>query len=76
MLICIKPKQPTKQSDGETPVMPELWEMRSTPLSLPDLLRPAVVTPDMGQIELNCVHMLNWIVWKNFFIYIYIYIYI
>ena len=33
------PVYDTKQSDGEVPVMPELWGMRSTP-SLPSLLGP------------------------------------
>ena len=48
----------TKKSDGETPVMLELWEKQSTP-SLPSLsgpLWPRVVAldrvPSMGQIEL------------------------
>ena len=47
-----------KQFDGETPVMPKLWGMQSTP-SLPWLSGPLwlqVVTPDrilsMGQIEI------------------------
>ena len=50
--------------------MPELWRMRSTPSlpSLPGPLWPGVVAPDrvlsMGQIELNCVLMLYWIVWN------------
>ena len=55
----------TKQSDGEVPVILELWGMRST-LSLPSLpgpLWPGLVEPDrilsMGQIELNRVLMLN-----------------
>ena len=46
------------------------WGMRSTLLPLhqgPFLL--GVVVPDgvlsMGQIELNCVLMLNWIVWNR-----------
>ena len=45
--------------------MPELWGMRSTPSlpSLPGILSPGVVAPDriqsMGQIELNCMFMLN-----------------
>ena len=49
----------TNQSNGEVPVMLELWVMRSIPLqpSLQDPLRPGVVAPDrvlsMGQIELN-----------------------
>ena len=51
----------SKQSDGEIPVMPELWGMRTTPSlpSLPAPLWPGVVAPDrvisMGQIELNWV---------------------
>ena len=55
----------TKQSDGEVPVMLELWGMQSTPSlpSFPGPLWPGVVSPDralsMGQIELNCVLMLN-----------------
>ena len=58
----------TKQTDGEGPVMLELWGMRSTPSlpSLPGPLWPGVVAPDrvlsMGQIELSCILMLNWIV--------------
>ena len=61
----------TKQSDDGGPVMLELWGMRSTPLLplLPGPLWPGVVAPDrvlsMGQIELNCVLMLNWIVWNK-----------
>ena len=61
----------TTQSDGEVPVMLELWGMRSTPLlpSLPGPLWPRVVVPDrvlsISQIELNCVLMLNWIVWNT-----------
>ena len=61
------PGYDTKQSDGEVPVMLELWGMRSTP-SLPPLSGPhwpGVVAPDMGQIELNCVLMLNWIAWNR-----------
>ena len=57
------------KSDGEDQEMLEFWGMRSTP-SLPSLLAPLwpwVVAPDrvlfMGQIDLNCVFMLNWIVW-------------
>ena len=55
------PGYDTKQSDGEVPVMLELWQMPSTP-SLPSLidpLWPGGVAPDMGQIELNCVLMLK-----------------
>ena len=55
----------TKQSDGDVPVMMELWGMRSTP-SLPFLpghLWPGVVALDrvlsMGQIELHCILMIN-----------------
>ena len=61
----------TKQSDGKTPVMLELWGMWSIPSlpSLPGLLWPQVVEPDrvlsMGQIKLNCVLMLNWIAWNR-----------
>ena len=65
------PVHETKQSDGEDPVMLELWGMQSTP-SLPSLPVPLwsrVVAPDMvlsmGQIELNFVLMLNWIVWNK-----------
>ena len=60
----------SKQSDGEVPVMLEFWGMRST-VSLPLLsiwLWPGVVAPDrvlsMGQIELNCIFMPNWIAWN------------
>ncbi len=64
---CINecPGYDTKQSDGEAPVMLELWEMLSTPLlpSLPGPLWPRVVAPDrvlsIGQIELNYVLILN-----------------
>ena len=61
----------TKKSDGEVPVELELWGMQSSS-SLPSLLGPlwaGVVTHDrvlsMGQIELNCVLMLNWIAWNG-----------
>ena len=60
-----------KQSDGEVPVMLELLEMWSNPslLLLPGPLWPGVVTLDrvlsMGPIELNCVLMLNWIIWNR-----------
>ena len=42
----------TKQSDGEVPVMMDLWGMRSTLLlpSLPGPLWPRVVAPDMVPI--------------------------
>ena len=44
------PENDTKQSDGEVPVMLELWGMRSTSLlpSLPDPLWPGVVALDKG----------------------------
>ena len=51
--------------------MLELWGMRSTPSlpSIPGTLWSRVVAPDrvlsMGQIELNCVLMLNWITWNK-----------
>ena len=50
---------PPKQSDGEFPVMLDLWEVQSTHLlpSLPGPLWPGMVAPDrvlsMGQIELT-----------------------
>ena len=63
----------TKQSDGEAPVMLELWGMKRTP-SLP-LLSARVVAPDkalsIDQIELGYLNgvlindMLNWIVWNR-----------
>ena len=66
ILLNEYPGYDTKQSDDEVPVMLELWGMQST-LSLPLLpgpLWPGVVAPDrilfIGQIELNCVLMLNW----------------
>ena len=49
----------------------ELWGMQGTPLvpSLPGLLWPGVVAADrvlfVDQIELNCVFMLNWLVWNR-----------
>ena len=58
----------TKQSDGDVSVILELWGMLSTtslPL-FPSPLGPGVLAPNkalsMGQIELNCVLILNWIV--------------
>ena len=65
------PGYDSKQSDGEAPVMLELWGIWSTPLLLllPGPLWPAVVAPDsvlsMGQIELNCVLTLNWVAWNR-----------
>ena len=64
------PGYDNEQSDAEVPPMLELWEMRSTPSlpSLPDPLWLGVVALDrvlsMGQIELNCVLILNWITWN------------
>ena len=62
------PKYDTKQFDGEATVMLELWGMQSTSSLLPGPLWPRVGASDrvlsMGQIELNCVLMLNWIVWN------------
>ena len=61
------PGYDTKQFDGEVPVMLELWGMWTTPLlpSLPGPLWPRVVAadrvPSIGQIKINCVLMLNWI---------------
>ena len=63
------PRYNTRQSGGEFPVMLELWGMRSTPSLplLPDPLWPRMVASgrvlSIGQIELNCRLMLNWIVW-------------
>ena len=60
-----------KQSNGEFPVMLELWGMRSNS-SLPSLqgpLWPAVIAPDrvlsIGQMELDRVLMQNWIAWNR-----------
>ena len=67
------PGYDTKQSDGEVPVMLELWGMRSTSSlrSLSGSFWGGVIAPDrilsMGQIELNSVLMLSWIVWNGTF---------
>ena len=59
------PVYDTKQSDGEVPLMLEQWGMWSTPPLpfLPGPLWPEVVALDrvlsMGQLELNCIPMLN-----------------
>ena len=60
LLLCWKvrptpnkcPGYDTKQSDGEVPVVLELWRMRSTPLLplLPGPLWPGVVAPGKGPI--------------------------
>ena len=61
----------TKQSDGKVPVMLELWRKWINPsyLLLPDQLWSRVKASDrvlpVGQIELNCLFMLNWIVWNR-----------
>ena len=65
------PRYDTIQPDGEAPVMLEFWRVWCTSLLLllPGPLWPKVVAPDrvlyMGQIELNCVLMVNWIVWNR-----------
>ena len=67
------PRYDTKQSDGEAPVILELWGMWSTHslLSLLGSFWPGMVAPDnvpsMGQIELNSILMLNWIAWIELF---------
>ena len=50
------PGYDSKQSEGETPAILELWEMRSTPSlpSLPGSLWPRVVVPD--RFGLVCFH--------------------
>ena len=59
------PVNNTQQSNGQALVMLGLWGMRNTPLLLliPGPLWPGVVAPNKvlyrGQIELNCVFMLN-----------------
>ena len=64
----------TKQSDGQVSVMLELWGTQSTPSlpSLPSPLWPRVLAPvrvfSKGQIELNCVLILNWIAWNRTFL--------
>ena len=61
------PGYDTKQSDGEIPVMLELWGIQSFPLlpSLPGPLFLLVVVYDrvlsMDQIELKCAFIQNWI---------------
>ena len=61
----------TQQSNGEFLVMLELWIIKSIPSvpSLPGPLWSEMVAPDrilsMGQIELNCVLMLNRIAWNG-----------
>ena len=57
------PKYDTTQSDDEALVMLKLLGMQSTPL-LPSLPAPLYSDKVLSRdhIELNCVHMLNWIV--------------
>ena len=63
------PGYDTKQSDGEVPVMLVLWRMQSTPslLLLSGPFGPGMVAlgkaQSMGQIELSCILILNWISW-------------
>ena len=70
------PRYDKTQSDGEVPEMLELWGMLSTSSlpSFPDPLWLGVVIPDrvlsMGQIKLNCVITLNWIVWNKLFLHL------
>ena len=70
------PGYETIHFDGEVSVMLELWGMWSKPSLplLPGPLWPGMVAPDraisMGQIELNCILMLNWIVWNTTVFYI------
>ena len=61
------PEYDTTQSDRELPIRLDLWGMLNIPSlpSVPGPLKPEVVAPgrvlSMGQIELNCVLMQNWI---------------
>ena len=65
------PRYDCKQCDGEVPVKMELWETRSISSmpSIPGPLWSRVVAPDrvicMGQIELNCMILLNSIAWNR-----------
>ena len=65
------PAYDIKQSDAEPPGRLELSEMWSTPLllSLPGSFWPEMLVPDrvisMGQIELNCILVQNWIAWNR-----------
>ena len=70
-LTNVCPRSHTEQSDSEVPIMLERWGTQSTPSleSRQVTLWPGVVAPDrvlsMGQKELNCVLMLNWIARKR-----------
>ena len=63
--ICHKTQTTYQLTDSEVRVMLEIWGVRSTTSlpSLPVSLGPGVVALDrvlsMGQIDLNCVFMLN-----------------
>ena len=65
------PGDDTKQFVGEAPVMTDHWRMQNSPSLplLPGSLWSRVVAPDralsMGQIELNCTLMINWIAWNR-----------
>ena len=65
------PRYDTKQSYYKLPIMLELGGMRSIPSLplIPGSLWPGVAASkrilSMGQIELKCVLMLNWIVWNR-----------
>ena len=69
------PRYDIKQSDGEAPIMLEIWEMQSNSSlpSLPGSLWPEVVTRDrvlsMGQIEQTvCKQMTDvklWLLYSN-----------
>ena len=65
------PDYDIKQSNGEVPLMVKIWGLLSTPLLplLPGPFWPGVVGHErvisMGQTELNCVRMLNWIAWNK-----------
>ena len=65
------PRYDTKQSDGEVPVMMEVWGMRNTHSlsSLPGPLLPRVVEPDrvcMDQVEQRSYAKLNCLKWNTF----------
>ena len=59
------PEYDTKQSDCGVPVMLGLWGMRDTSslLLLPGPVWPGMVAPIYGLNRINCILMLNWIVW-------------
>ena len=67
--VCECSGYDTTQSDGEVPVMLELWGMPNIPLlpQLPGLLWPGAVAPDkaiyVGKIELNCELFERGLIW-------------